>query len=217
MPTQNWEHNDDAEVWGYNYGDEVPTVTVWERQDKDGIVYVRWYVDGTQQGPYSLGYRIRKNGEIDKDLRQKAEDAAQAYYEALSLWTEGQRENRSMHIDGRNAHGLRRRVARMSRQKGIDREARNAAWGWKRGSTVPDRLYDETDEELRQAGADAREEVLGTLGRDEQREHGSETTGSDEPGDKLLAALVDEYGSFEAAIEALRERKEDPSRAPRNV
>lgn len=108
----------------------------------------------------------------------------------LSLWNEEQRENETMHIHGRGFHGLRRRVARMSRHQGQDREARNAAWGWTRGSTVADELYDETDAELRRAGAEARQEVLEAVSTVRV---GGETPSTDAGGEEdRLGKLLDD-------------------------
>lgn len=88
-----YEHDDDASVgrWGFKYGTRAPRVTVLERPDRgpaqQPTLVARWYVNGREQGPYTMRRvdTVRgKGGDIDMEKRHAAEQ------EAKRIWKEVQ-------------------------------------------------------------------------------------------------------------------------------
>jgi len=119
----------------------------------------------------------------------------------LEIWTDAQHEAGTMHKPGRGWHGLRRAMKKRLDAAGAAPRERNEAMGWVQGSSVPDAIYSDPDDEDRiEDAARARESVLAGLARADVP---SDTATDDQSA--ALAKLIDALGGREAALEALRE------------
>lgn len=91
------------ERWSEQVGDAAPRVTVYERPDRDGEVYLRWYVDGRpKQARANVGVIRDSRGRI---MRRK-QDAARK--EGRDKWEEvqGLRAPKGQHGPMTLRHGL---------------------------------------------------------------------------------------------------------------